>query len=113
MTTIVLAKQFFDAGIITMTGKHYETSISPVFKTPKTAIPSAANKLPIRLYSNCLFNCVKIFYGEWDKPVNLSGLNKHLVKHHKHLSNVQYKHLHGNPQDQIIQMVFHICHLKE
>ena len=79
--------------------------------TSKTTSPSAAKKLPFRLYSNSLVNCVKTFCCECDKPINLSGLSKHLVKHHKHLSNMQYKQLHGDPQDQIIQMVFHNCAL--
>ena len=111
MTTIILAQQLFEAGIITRTANPFKTSNSPVCKTPKTATMPAAQKLPTKLYSNSLVNCVKTFCCECDKPVNLSGLSKHLVKNHKHLSNMQYRQLHGDPQDQIIQMVFHNCAL--
>ena len=111
MTTIILAQQLFDAGIITRTAKSFETLNYPVFETSKTTTPPAVKKLPMRLYSNSLINCVKTFCCECDKPVNLSGLNKHLIRYHKHLSNMQYKQLHGDPQDQIIQLVFHNCAL--
>ena len=111
MTTVFLAQQLVDAGITARTTKPFDSSNSPAFKISKTTTPPAVNKLPIRLFSNSLVNCVKTFCCECDKPVNLSGLSKHLVKNHKHLTNMQYKQLHGDPQDQIIQMIFHKCGL--
>ena len=111
MATNNLAQQITEYIAITRKRKLDETSNSPEYKEPKAAIPPTAKKVPTRLYSKSLADCVRTFCCECDQQVKLSVLRKHVVWHHKQLSILQYKEHYGEPQKQIIKMIHHTCAL--
>ena len=73
------------------------------FKRPRP-VPLVRKKQ----YSNRLADCVKIFCCECDQVVTLSGVRKHLAGVHKMVM-TEYRQLYGNPEKQIIRMVYHSC----
>ena len=111
MATSNLAQHITEYIAITRKRKLDETSNSPKYKEPKAATPPATQKVPSRLYSNSLADCVKTFCCECDQQVKLSVLRKHVVRHHKQLSFLQYREHYGEPRRQIIKMIYHSCAL--
>ena len=96
----MLAQQLTDQVTISRKRKPGETSTSPVLKKSKVA--------ETRTYSNSLSNCIKTFCCECDQVVNLSGMQKHLKRIHQQTI-MEYRKRYGNPQKQVIQMVYHSC----
>ena len=96
----MLAQQLTDQVTISRKRKPGETSTSPVLKKSKV--------VETRTYSNSLSNCIKTFCCECDQVVNLSGMQKHLKRIHQQ-SIMEYRKIYGNPQKQVIQMVYHSC----
>ena len=102
-----LTQQLTEQVTISRKRKPGESSTSPVVKKAKVITPTK-QKPPAKMYSNSLSNCIKMFCGECDHVVNLSGLQRHLRRaHDKNI--VEYRKTHGDPHTQIIQMVYHTC----
>ena len=73
------------------------------FKLPRPVLLTRKKQ-----YSSKLADCVKIFCCECNQVVALSGIRKHLSGIHK-MTITEYRGLYGNPEKQIIRMVFHSC----
>ena len=73
------------------------------FKRPRPVLLTRKKQ-----YSDKLADCVKTFCCECDQVVALSGIRKHLSGVHK-MTLTEYRGLYGNPEKQIIRMVFHSC----
>ena len=96
-----LTQQLTEQVTISRKRKPGESFNSPVVKKTKTITPT-------KMFSNTLTNCVKMFCGECDQVVNVSNLRRHLRRDHDKTI-AEYRTAYGDPQTQIIQMVYHTC----